>query len=146
MILQLIFYTLISVIAVLILHVVIRTVQVHFAFVRHKKNLKGLPILPETWCPGGHMHQVYFTDYNCFKIEALHRLHGKTFGFLYGTTPMASTTDLDLIKKLALDGPKVNTDRANLTVAVADLQDHSILFANGDYWRQLRKAIAPSFT
>lgn len=114
MILQLIFYSFVSLVAALLVHIVIRTVQVQFAFVRHKKKLKGLPILPRPWGPGGHMHQVFFTDYNCFKNEALHRPHGKTFGFVYGTQPMASTTDLDLIKRLAVDGPKVNTNRANL--------------------------------
>lgn len=145
MILELTIYLLTTLIVVISLDAAIQIIKVQFAHDKHKKALNGLPILPRTWSVGGHMDQVYFTPYNCHKIEGLHRLQGRTFGFMYGTRPMVSTVDLDLIKKLALDGPKLNVNRTNLSIPVKVVQHHSIVYAQDDHWRQLRKAIAPGF-
>lgn len=131
---------------VMIILAVIRIVRIQFAYDKHKEALRGTPILARTWALGGHMNQVFFKNYNCYNIETLHRLHGKTFGFMYGPKPMASTVDLDLIKRLVLDGPVINVNRANLSLPARDIQGHSILFAQGEHWRRLRKAIAHGFT
>lgn len=145
MILELIIYALVSLLIIIAAHALIRAVQVHFAYIKFKKALKGLTILPKTWSPGGHMHQVLFDEYSCLKIESLHRKHGKTFAWLYGTLPMALTIDLDLIRKIIYEDPNLNINKQKFSVPIKELEYDSVVMAEHDQWRRIRKALAPTF-
>lgn len=146
MILELIIYMLTALLLVIVAHALIRAVQVHYAYTKFKKALNGLTILPETWSPGGHMHQVLFDKYSCLKIESLHRQYGKTFAWLYGTLPMAMTVDLELVRKMIYEDPNLNINKQKFSVPIKELEYDSIVMAEHDQWRRIRKALAPSFT
>lgn len=132
--------------AILILILISRIFKVHRAYVKYKKASNGLPILPQTYSPGGNLRQVIFEPFIVHKIEGLHRRYGKTFGWMFGSTPCASTIDLDLMKTICINEPDKHVNRINLSIPFKEIEYNCILLAEGDQWRRIRRSIAPSFT
>lgn len=132
--------------AVLVLIIISRIFEVRRAYLKFKKASNELPMLPQTYSPGGHLNQIVFEPFIVHKIEGLHRRYGKTFGWMFGSTPCASTIDLDLMKTLCITEPDKHVNRMNLSIPFKEIEYNCILLAEDDQWRRIRRAIAPSFT
>lgn len=134
---------------ILILSVLTRTIRVYFAYRKFKKNSKGLFVLPFTWSPGGHLHQICFSSNNLLKLEQLMKKHGfKTGGGMLGPLPTVLSCDIELFKTIFVDEAHLHCNRfsGKLNLLIDEVEDDSIGTASDDQWSRIRKSVAPSFT
>lgn len=104
-----------------------------------------LPVVPNANIISGHMRDVTYRMKNCYRIDNLHRKYGRNFGFYVAGSPWLSTKDIDLIKKIEIDEAYKHLDR-HVFGFPFDEFNTSIFQLNGDEWRQVRRAIAPTLT
>lgn len=76
-------------------------------------------------------------------IDEWHNRLGKSFGHYMVDQPWISTKDINLLKKVMLDGG--NNDRMSVEMPIPEL-NNSIVLINGDAWHRVRMALAPSLT
>lgn len=104
-----------------------------------------LPVIPNPNIITGNMNEVTWNMKNCYRIDDLHNKYGKNFGFYVAAQPWLSTKDIDLIKRIEIDEAYKHLDRVNFGIPIDQFND-SIFQVNGDEWRQVRRAIAPTLT
>lgn len=104
-----------------------------------------LPVIPNPSIITGNINDVTWRMKNCDRIDELHDQYGKNFGFYVCGQPWLSTKDIDLIKKIELDEAHKHLDRAFIGFPVEEFNT-SIFQVNGDEWRRVRRAIAPTMT
>lgn len=136
----------ITLVVILLSSLIARSVKIHLIYVRFKRASKGLPMLHETWSPGGNSHQMMFDPYILLKLDAMHRHYGKTFGWMYSVQPSVSTVDLDLLKTINIDEQDKHVNREDHSVLIKEVESDSIVLVQDDQWRRIRRAITPSFT
>lgn len=104
-----------------------------------------LPILSEPNIFFGNINQTTWNKKNCDLIDKWHKKFGKTYGYYYRSQPWVSTKDIDLLKRIEIDEASKHLDRAIIGFPTHELNT-SIFQVNGDEWRQVRRAIAPTMT
>lgn len=140
------FTALISVLLLVILvPIAVKIITSRLALWRFQKLSKGLPMCPNGNLLANHAVSVPFGERNCMMLKDLHDQMGKTIGWLKGAKFCASTVDLDLIKTFVQDQPNVHMDRVNIELPLKEFAE-SIMLAEKEEWRGLRKAIAPALT
>lgn len=133
-------YVLIS----LISYVLFKVFQSRRAFKFFENNAPHLPILEGQLPLIGHLHKFH-NPRNWEIIHKAHEKHGKVFGLYLGTNAVVSTTDLNFIKKFVIDEPNDHINRAK-QLSPMDVDEGSLIYAENDQWRRLRRAFAPAFS
>lgn len=125
-----------------VIHRVYHNYQVRVAFKRKAPHIKILPVT--SWLTGN-ADMVF--DKRCWKVtHENHKRLGETIVFFYGDLAVVSTTDLDFIKKFAIDDGYQHINRAIPNLSVDELEHDNIMFAKDKQWLRLRKVIAPAFS
>lgn len=75
--------------------------------------------------------------------EECRRLYGKTYGVFIGDQPFIMTTDLNLLHQVFLDNMGSFKERFKLVLELP--LSESILFAQHNRWRFMRKILTPTF-
>lgn len=134
--------------AILILQTAERAIRMYVDHKKYQKELKGLPLLPLSWFPGGALHELIFKSYANMKYEPIFRKYGsKTFGGYLGLARSVSTIDLELIRSINITESNKHINRPkNYALPVRELEQDSIALSSNDQWRRIRRSIAPSFT
>lgn len=125
-----------------LLRVFLRNYRAHNFF---KTKASKLPVVPNPNIFIGNVLQTTYQDKNYLKIDALHKKYGKTFGFYMCHQPWVATKDLDLLKRTQIDHAYKHLDRTVIGMPFDEFKN-SIFQVNGDEWRQVRRAIAPTMT
>lgn len=122
--------------------VIIRNHHAHKFF---KAKSPHLPVVSRPNIFIGNLHQTLYDLKNYNVIDQLHNKLGKTFGYYFADQPWVSTKDIDLIKKIKVDRAQRHLNRANLGIPTPEF-NNSIFQLNGNDWRKVRRALAPTLT
>lgn len=104
-----------------------------------------LPVVPNPNIFYGNVFETTYRNKNYLKIDEFHKKYGNTFGFYMCHQPWVATKDLDLIKRIQIDHAYKHLDRTVIGMPFDEF-NNSIFQVNGDEWRQVRRAIAPTMT
>lgn len=130
-----------TIVAIYLMVIAARNYKAHQFF---KLKSPKLPVLPDPDIFGGHYDTLYHP--RSWKLfEDYHKKYGKTFGFFYCAQPFASTIDLNFMKTFVLDEPNDHINRTNLHLPSKLYSTSSILIAEDDNWRRLRKVVGAAF-
>jgi hypothetical protein len=122
-----------------------RIIQDRWAFKRFQKLSRGMPVCPEYNLLGNHTRTLVIAERTCMKTKMYHEKYGKTFFGFMNTKAVASTVDLDLIKRIVIDEPNQHLNRVSLNIPAVEFEK-TIMCAPYEEWRGLRKVIAPALT
>lgn len=131
-------YILISLITYVLLKA-FRSYQAHKFF---KEKSPNLPILEGQRFLIGHLHK-WHNPRNWKILHEAHAKFGKYVGFYHANYPWLSTTDLNLVKKFIIDEPNDHINRGK-QVSPMDIDRGSMIYAEDDQWRRLRKSFGPA--
>lgn len=141
-----------TLILALVLSVVYFTVQVIKVIIHNRRAHKffqtktpKLPIVPDPNIFVGNINQTVWNMKNCEFIDKWHNELGVTYGFYFRSQPWVSTKDIDLIKRIEVDEAHKHLDRTFVGNPIHEFNT-SIFQINGDKWRRVRRAIAPTLT
>ena len=118
-------------------------VMCQLAYWSFKKKSNNLPILGHRRLLGNHSYWLT-KDNICNEVVKEHSTLGKTVGFLLNQKFSVSTIDLDLIKLVIDEEPDHHMNRIKLHLPIREIEN-SILMAEDDKWRKLRRHFAPAF-
>lgn len=137
--------TLLTVLVLPLFYVIYVAARNYYGHKYFKKNLPKLPLLDDIRLFGGHIHKVI--NPRSWRIFHDHHLKvGKNFGYYYHDIVCISTSDLNLIKKVALDDADQHPNRTGpINLAVDEMEVDCIFTAFDEQWRRLRKALSPAF-
>lgn len=93
----------------------------------------------------GNLHHTLYDMKNYLVLDRLHNKLGKTYGYYFSEQPWVSTKDIDLIKRIEVDEAHKHLDRINLGIPTPEF-NNSIFQINGNEWRKVRRALAPTLT
>ena len=120
-------------------------VKVRYALVEFKRRSDGLPILPgANVFKANHGVEFHLGRNAPNKFQMSHQKYGKTFGFLYGDKPCASTIDLDLIRLINVSESTKHINRMPFHSVAPEFENNNILLTENDQWRRLRRAFGPA--
>lgn len=119
--------------------------RVRIAYGEFKRDAKGLFVVPTKWSPVGQLVELGHEANLQIRIEAYHRKHGKTFGWLYSYHKIAYTIDLELIEAMHLKESGKLINRSKVSFPIVEVDYDCLPSARDDQWRRIRRAIAPSF-
>lgn len=119
-----------------------RNYQAHQFFA---KKSPQLPVLPNTNLFSGHLVSHFCDKHNALKYHSEHSKYGPTYAWFYCDHPHVSTTDLDLIKTVAVDEALDHINRTPTNVPLYEFREHSLSFSKKEQWLRLRKVCAPAF-
>ena len=112
---------------------------------QYKKKSFGLPMLPNANpLLANHGIEMHLGKGTAAKTTKWHETYGKTFGFLYGTRPCASTIDLDLIKVFTVDESLQHVNRMPYNGMIKEFEVDSVFMAEDEQWRRIRRAFGPA--
>ena len=138
-------YVLTSGLVASVTYLIVSTViRGRLALGQYKKKSFGLPMLPNANLLANHGVEFHLGRNVPNKITKWHESYGKTFGFLYGTWPCASTTDLDLIKVFTVDESMKHINRMPFNSVLPELEVDSIFTSENEQWRRIRRAFGPA--
>ena len=124
----------------LVLHNIIKCQLAYWSF---KKKTNNLPVSEGREFIGNHV-AISVTEDMCNQQIRGHARLGKTYGWLYNEKFAVSTIDLDLIKMIIYDEPDKHINRFRLNLPIHEIEQ-SMMFAEDDKWRKLRRHFAPAF-
>lgn len=109
-----------------------------------KRKSNNLPILGDMHQLGNHVSSWALKKNLCNELARQHSIIGKTIGWLYNDHFGASTIDLDVIKQFIYDEPNLHINRVQINVPLREMEG-SLMLAEDDKWRKLRRHFAPAF-
>lgn len=114
------------------------------AYWSFKKKSNNLPILKDRRLLGNHVTTWPARKNLCNEFSEEHEKLGKTIGALYNDKFVASTIDLDVAKLIIYDEPNLHINRIRLNLPLKEMEG-SLLIAEDDKWRKLRRHFGPAF-
>jgi cytochrome P450 len=124
---------------ILLLYVVIKC---RLALWQFKRKNNGLPMYDKLHLLGNTMFTLAVAPNSCNLVDQAHKRLGKTFGWLSTTRYGVHTTDLELLKRVVIDLGEINRIKTDFPLQEIE---NSLLFAEDDQWRKLRRNFAPAF-
>lgn len=119
-------------------------IKTRLALKKFLSRSRGIPLADDFRLITSHIISVAFKPDLQNYLRKLFSKHGDTFLAMYGEKPFVFTTDLDLIKTMALEEQQVNINRTRLEIPCKEVEQDSIMLAGGEQWRRTRRAIAPA--
>lgn len=119
-------------------------IETNLTIRRFKKYSNGLP-LGEGMGIGGHLTKIFGGD--IWKtVDYEHKKNGDFFAQIYVTRTFVSSINLDFIKSLIFDEPQHTNRVDDLGIPMPVVSPDSIMLAQDEKWRRLRKYTAPAFS
>lgn len=130
---------------VVLAYVVFKLIRSYYAHQFFKKHAPKLPIMAGTKLLLGHS-QIFYHPRNWKVIHDAHEKQGKTVGFYLADKPVVSSIDLNFIKKFIVDEADDHPNRMKPYGPLNEITDASLIYAEDEQWRRLRRAFAPAFS
>lgn len=104
-----------------------------------------LPALDNPKLFSGHLHEIVGHKKGWKIVDELHKKLGPSFGHFMCEQPWIATKDLDLLKKVHIDGGQVHINKSFLGIPYDEFCN-SVLQLRDQDWRRARQAVSISLT